>query len=156
MSLYQEMERVKKMIQTSDIITLILGIVSLITACGTILLSFRYNKLVQGQVEMQIRERITNARIRYEDLTIRYNEELNNDLIISVFESAKEEFLNSYDEACQKYLDKKVDKERFKKSYFVEIQSIVKNDNFKEKYDSQSTDYKATVKVYNEWFNLEK
>lgn len=150
------MERVKKMIQTSDIITLILGIVSLITACGTILLSFRYNKLVQGQVEMQIRERITNARIRYEDLTIRYNEELNNDLIISVFESAKEEFLNSYDEACQKYLDKKVDKERFKKSYFVEIQSIVKNDNFKEKYDSQSTDYKATVKVYNEWFNLEK
>ncbi len=150
------MERVKKMIQTSDIITLILGIASLITACGTILLSFRYNKLVQGQVEMQIRERITNARIRYEDLTIQYNEELNNDLIISVFESAKEEFLNSYDEACQKYLDKKVDKERFKKSYFVEIQSIVKNDNFKEKYDSQSTDYKATVKVYNEWFNLEK
>ncbi|EOS26638.1 hypothetical protein C806_00831 [Lachnospiraceae bacterium 3-1] len=150
------MERVKKMIQTSDIITLILGIASLVTACGTILLSFRYNKLVQGQVEMQIRERITNARIRYEDLTIQYNEELNNDLIISVFESAKEEFLNSYDEACQKYLDKKVDKERFKKSYFVEIQSIVKNDNFKEKYDSQSTDYKATVKVYNEWFNLEK
>lgn len=150
------MERVKEMIQTSDIITLILGIASLITACGTILLSFRYNKLVQGQVEMQIRERITNARIRYEDLTIQYNEELNNDLIISVFESAKEEFLNSYDEACQKYLDKKVDKERFKKSYFVEIQSIVKNDNFKEKYDSQSTDYKATVKVYNEWFNLEK
>ena len=121
------------MIQTSDIITLILGIASLVTACGTILLSFRYNKLVQGQVEMQIRERITNARIRYEDLTIQYNEELNNDLIISVFESAKEEFLNSYDEACQKYLDKKVDKERFKKSYFVEIQSIVKNDNFKEK-----------------------
>ena len=91
------------MIQTSDIITLILGIASLVTACGTILLSFRYNKLVQGQVEMQIRERITNARIRYEDLTIQYNEELNNDLIISVFESAKEEFLNSYDEACQKY-----------------------------------------------------
>lgn len=150
------MERVKKMIQASDIITLILGIASLITACGTILLSFRYNKLVQGQVEMQIRERITNARIRYEDLTIQYNEALNNDLIISVFESAKEEFLNAYDEACQKYLDKKVDKERFKKSYFVEIQSIVKNDNFKEKYDSQSTDYKATVKVYNEWFNLEK
>lgn len=32
------------------------------------LLECRYNKLVQGQVEMQIRERITNARIRYEDL----------------------------------------------------------------------------------------
>lgn len=67
--------------ETSDIITLILGIASTITACGTILLSFRYNKLVQGQVEMQIRERITNARIRYEDLIINHKDELNDELI---------------------------------------------------------------------------
>ncbi|WP_321834367.1 hypothetical protein [Clostridium butyricum] len=142
--------------QTSDIISLVLGISSSITALGTLVLSFRYNKLVQGQVEVQIRERITNARIRYEDLTIRYKNDLNNNLITDVFESAKEEFLNSYDEACQKYLDKKVDKQRFKKSYMVEIQSIVKNTSFKEKYDTQSTPYKATVKVYNKWFDLEK
>ena len=63
--------------ETGDIITLILGVASTITACGTILLSFRYNKLVQGQVEMQIRERITNARIRYEDLIINHKDELN-------------------------------------------------------------------------------
>lgn len=137
-------------------ITLILGIASLITACGTIVLSFRYNKLVQGQVEMQIRERITNARIRYEDLTIQYKEKLGDELIKSVYESTKEEFLNAYDEACQKYLDKKVDKDRFKKSYFTEIQSMVKNESFKQKYDTQSTPYKATLKVYKEWFDLEK
>lgn len=142
--------------QTNDIITLILGIASFITACGTLLLSFKYNKLVQGQVEMQIRERITNARIRYEDIVIQQNKNLNDPILKFVYDSTKEEFLNAYDEACQKYLDKKVDKERFKKSYFAEIQSIVKNDNFKEKYDSQSTPYKATVKVYNEWFDLEK
>lgn len=137
-------------------ITLILGIASLITACGTIVLSFRYNKLVQGQVEMQIRERITNARIRYEDLTIQYKEKLGDELIKSVYESTKEEFLNAYNEACQKYLDKKVDKDRFKKSYFTEIQSMVKNESFKQKYDTQSTPYKATLKVYEEWFDLEK
>lgn len=144
--------------QTGDVITLILGIASTITACGTIVLSFRYNKLVQGQVEMQIRERITNARIRYEDLVINHNKAIVNkdDLITKVYESTKEEFLNAYDEACQKYLDKKVDKERFKKCYFIEIQSIVKNEDFKQKYDTQSTQYKATVKVYDEWFNLEK
>ena len=142
--------------ETGDIITLILGVASTITACGTILLSFRYNKLVQGQVEMQIRERITNARIRYEDLIINHKDELNDELIKNVYESTKEEFLNAYDEACQKYLDKKEDKERFKKSYFTEIQSIVKNESFKQKYDTQSTSYKATVKVYNEWFDLEK
>ena len=142
--------------QTSDIITLILGIASSITACGTILLSFRYNKLVQAQVEMQIRERITNARTRYEDLIINHMEDFNSGLIKTVYESTKEEFLNAYDEACQKYLDKKVDKARFKKSYFTEIQSIVKNIDFKKKYDTQSTPYKATVKVYNEWFDLLK
>lgn len=142
--------------QTSDIITLILGIASFITACSTILLSFKYNKLVQAQVEMQIRERITYARTRYEDLIINHNKELNDELIKMVYESTKEEFLNAYDEACQKYLDEKVDKERFKKSYFIEIQSIVKNVDFKQKYDTQSTPYKATVKVYNEWFDLEQ
>ena len=142
--------------ETSDIITLVLGISSSIIALGTLTLSFRYNKLVQGQVEVQIRERITNARIRYEDLIIQHKNELGNELIKTVFESGKEEFLNSYDEACQKYLDKKVDQKRFKKSYMVEIQCIVTNDSFKEKYDSQSTPYKATVKVYNEWFDLEK
>lgn len=142
--------------QPNDLITLILGITSFITACCTILLSFRYNKLIQGQVEMQIRERITNARIRYEDLIMHYQSKLGDELIKNVYESTKEEFLNSYDEACQKYLDKKVDKERFRKSYFTEIQSIVENETFKHKYDTQSTPYKATVKVYNEWFNLEK
>lgn len=86
--------------EMGDIITLILGIASTITACGTILLSFRYNKLVQGQVEMQIRERITNARIRYEDLIINHKDELNDELIKFVYESTKEEFLNAYDEAC--------------------------------------------------------
>lgn len=142
--------------QTSDIITLILGIASFITACSTILLSFKYNKLVQAQVEMQIRERITYARTRYEDLIINHNKELNDELIKMVYESTKEEFLNAYDEACQKYLDGKVDKERFKKSYFIEIQSIVESVDFKQKYDTQSTPYKATVKVYNEWFDLEQ
>ena len=142
--------------QTSDIITLILGIASFITACSTILLSFKYNKLVQAQVEMQIRERITYARTRYEDLIINHNKELNDELIKMVYESTKEEFLNAYDEAYQKYLDGKVDKERFKKSYFIEIQSIVKSVDFKQKYDTQSTPYKATVKVYNEWFDLEQ
>lgn len=142
--------------ETNNIIAIILGISSFITACSTVLLSYRYNKLVQGQVEMQIRERITNARVRYEDLIIKHNDKLNDKFIQSVLNSAIEEFLNAYDEACQKYIDKKVDKERFKKSYFKEIQSIVENENFKQKYDSESSQYKATKKIYREWYDLEK
>lgn len=63
--------------KVSDIITLILGIASIITACSTIFLSYRCNKLVQGQVEMQIRERITNARTRYENFAIAHDDKLN-------------------------------------------------------------------------------
>ncbi len=141
--------------QTGDIISLICGLASFFTASGTILLSFKYNKLVQGQVEIQIRERITNARIRYEDFIINHQNDLNSELIKKAYESIKEEFLNAYEEACQKYLDNKVDKKRFKKSYHIEIKNIVGNGAFKEKYDTQSTPYNATVKVYKEWFDLE-
>ena len=71
--------------ETDDIITLVLGLSSTLTAVATILLSFRNNKLVQGQVEMQIRERITNARTRYENLTIEHGKNLGDKLIQSVF-----------------------------------------------------------------------
>lgn len=142
--------------EISDYITLTIGTGTMVTALGALFLSKNYNRLIQGQVEMQIRERITNARIRYEDLTLRHNEDLDNELVKTVFDSATEEFLNAYDEACQKYIDSKVDRERFKKSYFNEIQSIVENHIFKSKYDFTTTRYRATVKVYKEWVDLEK
>jgi len=104
---------------------------------------------------MQIRERISNARVRYEDLTLQHKQNLDDKIIESVFDSAKEEFSNAYDEACQKYLDKKVDKTRFKKSYTNEIKSIVDNPAFAAQYKGPQTRFQATVKVYNEWFTLE-
>lgn len=140
----------------SDWITLAIGIGTMLTALCALNLSKNYNKLVQGQVEMQIRERITNARIRYEDLTLQHNQNLEDELVKNVFFSATEEFLNAYDEACQKYLDYKVDRERFKKTYLNELQSIVENVNFKAKYEFTITKYRATVKVYKEWIDLEK
>jgi hypothetical protein len=71
------------------------------------------------------------------------------------YNSAKEELSNSYEQACSKYLDNKIDKKRFKKNYYEEITNIIKDENFKEYYNGPSASYKATLKVYNEWNNLE-
>ena len=76
--------------------------------------------------------------------------------IKQIYESAKQDYLNSYEEACVKYLDNKVDKLRFRKTYYIEIQNIVTKEPYKATFNSFSSTYTAIKKVYDEWFNLEK
>jgi Skp family chaperone for outer membrane proteins len=72
------------------------------------------------------------------------------------FDTAVENLLNAYEEACAKYVDKKIDKERFKKNYFRSIRNVVENEKFKDYYVGVQSNYKATLKVYKEWFDFEK
>lgn len=113
------------------------------------------NDLQKGQVEMQIREMISTARSRYQEMTIKLLEHKNEDVYKEVVEAALEDCLNAYDEACAKYLDAKVDKDRFKKLYHDEIRQLVDNDATRDKFHEPQTKYHATVKVYTEWNNLE-
>ena len=87
-----------------------------------------------AQVEMQIRELILSARSRYEDKVVQFKDEEDDELRKAMIDSALEGVLNAYDEACAKYLDGKVDKERFKKLYHDEIRQLVDNVATKEKY----------------------
>ena len=73
----------------------------------------------------------------------------------SVWESALEDFCNAYDEACMKYIDNKIDKGRFKKAYERELRNLVESPKTKERYATSQTRFHATLKVYNEWYNLE-
>jgi len=114
------------------------------------------NELQMGQVEMQIREMILNARRCYEDKVSHLKEHDGDDVYIGVVASALEGVLNAYDEACAKYLDGKVDKERFKKLYHDEIRQLVTDKAIQEKYREPQTKFHATNKVYTEWNNLEK
>ncbi|MCM1118505.1 MAG: hypothetical protein NC543_04005 [bacterium] len=114
------------------------------------------NQMQMGQVEMQIRELIQNARSRYEDIAIQLNGHESDETYGKVITSALEGVLNAYDEACAKYLDDKVDKERFKKLYHDEIRQLVTDEATKEKYREPQTKFHATNKVYTEWNNLEK
>lgn len=72
------------------------------------------------------------------------------------FNVSNENYLNAIEEACAKYIDKKIDRKRFKKAYSTAIRNVVENKNYKKYFDAVSSRYKAILKVYAEWFNLEK
>lgn len=71
------------------------------------------------------------------------------------FAAYTENWLNAYEEACSKYLDRKVDVVRFKKAYVVEVRQLVESQNLKARFDPTTSRYKAILKVYTAWENHE-
>lgn len=110
-------------------------------------------KTGQGQLEIQLRELINAAshEITYYGVELEKNPTSN--ILIRSFESAEEQYRNAYEEACSKYLDGKIDKERFEKMYLIEIQNLVTNTDQKIHYDATQSHYRCTLAVYNQWFN---
>ena len=127
-----------------------------VLALGFSLFSFfRSSSLTKGQVEMQIREMISSAKWRYADLGIQLAKDNQNTTLVASTTAALEDVLYAYDEACAKYIDNKVDKERFKKLYVTEIRNLVEDENTKSYYVMPQSRFQATVKVYRKWNNLE-
>ena len=157
-----------------EIAKFILSCVTLIVSIIAICISISANskskenadentRIANGTIELQIRNMISDSRRHltsciHELVALKKNNE-NQELtenVQAIYESAKQDYLNSYEEACSKYLDNKVDKTRFKKTYSIEIRNIVEKEPFKSVFDSFSSTYTAIKKVYEEWNNLEK
>lgn len=129
-------------------------------------------KTSSAQLETSLRSEIRNATTECQsagntissflamiegELTERQKKHL--DVLEKSWNSSTENYLNSYEDACGKYLDDKVDKIRFKKNYINEIKNIC--DHKKEQYSKfmhpkDNSHYKAIWKVYNEWYDLEQ
>ena len=77
------------------------------------------------------------------------------DLYRKSFNAATQTLINYYDSACSKYVDGKVDKVRFKKSYKNEIRKLIENKDLKEYFDPLTSSYKPILNVYAEWEKLE-
>jgi Rps23 Pro-64 3,4-dihydroxylase Tpa1-like proline 4-hydroxylase len=132
--------------EANDYITIVIGFVTFLTSIASIINSLTNTRLLQGQVEIEIRERITQARNRIDDMTLNSSDKPNFQV---VFKDAVEEYLNAYNEACQKYLDRKVDLKRFRKTYFTELVELKRNDTYKPYLDERAEFYQALFKVYN-------
>lgn len=149
----------------------IISIISMIVALGAFIFSiytFTKNKTLtqrtnelyeiqtktgQAQLEIQLRELINVASREIAHYGLELEKNPTSNILIKSFETAEEQFRNAYEEACSKYLDGKLDKERFEKMYFIEIQNLVTNEDQKKHYDATQSHYRCTLAVYNQWFN---
>lgn len=141
---------------TNEKITTVISIISLLISIASFIVTkintSKIEKIYYGQMELEIRNIITSAKNRVANAIQDTNQNPKKDQLVKF---SIEELLNSYEEACTKYIDKKIDPKRFKKMYFDEIKNIVESDDLK-KYFQFGSKYDAIKKVYNEWFNLEK
>lgn len=126
-------------------------------------ISKEQNKISQGQAETQMRELIMNAKWELNEsseklVKAKINTENNTlcNVYQQLFDVAQEDLRNAYEEACSRYLDEKIDKERFKRMYLVEIRNLVENKDQEEYFHPSKSRYKCILKVYDEWNNLEK
>ena len=141
-----------------------------ITDSKTNKLSEENTRLQNASVEIEIRGLINTAKKELEDKTadllfytqkenkkkLTEDDEIHYSIAKDRCQNAKQDYLNAFEEACMKYLDNKVDKERFRKTYFVELKNIVSADSFKSYIDPTSSPYNAIKSVYEQWYNQEK
>lgn len=145
---------------------IIVSVISVLISIVSIIFSYHAAKkansiaaeqkmISQGQIELEIHQMISQTKRDVLDIALKIQGDQTG-IVQQAFETAREMNLNAYDEACSKYLDGKVDKERFKKNYHVEIRQLVENTNNKDKFDAVTSKYKCILAVYDEWNNLEK
>ena len=127
----------------------------------------KVNMFSLANIELYLNERITDTKVKVSELsekimilnsktkkTVEDKRLLENYKFL--FNTAIENNLNVYEEACAKYLDRKIDRKRFEKTYRTEIRQLVEKTEFSEYFDKVSSRYRAIRKVYDGWENLEK
>ena len=143
-----------------DIASIIIAALALLVSIASFVKSSAASKtandLTKGQVEMQIRSMITVAKAHFSEMSTQLAANPDNPTLKASVSAALEDVANAYDEACAKYLDGKVDKQRFKQLYVNEIRNWVDSEAVKDKYIMPQSRFHATVKVYDEWNNLER
>lgn len=144
-----------------EIVAVIFSSIGLLISIISIIRANSAHKIAQGQIELNIHQLLNQTKKDVMDITIVIAEKCSNDdqdmkgVLTQALNTANERNLNAYEEACAKYLDNKVDKERFRKNYHIEIRQLVEDANNKDKFDATTSPYKAILKVYKEWNDLE-
>jgi|SRR5579883_247177 len=158
------------------VISIVVSFIALILAIISLMKTMSHNAIMRGFAaagpDLQLLGQINAARKDFEEVlhkllvlrnqvgskkpTLAEQRELEG--MESQYDNAIEKLLNIYETACGLYLDGKVEKVRFKKYYFNEIQELMERspEGIKNKLDTISSKFKAIRKVYDEWHNLEK
>ena len=142
------------------IIACISFVVSIINLFFYIRFQGKYNEsaktqtlTAQGAIETQIRNSISDASKEVRHCAIDVEKHPQNKVIMQAYLCAEEMYRNAYEDACAKYIDGKIDKERFEKMYKQEIYKLVNDEKQAEYYSKNQTPYSSTVAVYKQWFS---
>jgi len=142
-----------------------IAIISLLIAFLAYCKSKEAIRISMGESERSTRDLISQARRNMEDRSL-YFAELLKDIenkkepifkaSKKALNSAVEDWLNAYENACGKYLDGKIDKKRFRKDFETEIRNFVDDKKKKEIYGQllhpkEKSHYKSIWKVSREW-----
>ena len=156
------------------ILSLVISIIALV--CSAIAsnvanrISAKDLNVSYATIELDMRRSINEASVRVSELSLQMRplitrlesgtitgEERNQlSALERSFTAATENYLNVYDELCGKYIDSKIDKVRFRKSFNFEVRNLVEREALKTFFDPTTSRYKAILRVYDEWENLEK
>lgn len=143
--------------------TVIAGLALLVSVINVVLyyrLQGKYNEMTktqmltaQGAIEIQVRNSISDAnkQILYYATEVGINP--SSKVTQQAYFTAEEMYRNAYEDACAKYLDRKIDVERFEKMYKQEIYKLVNDPQQKDFYATNQTAYASTVAVYKHWFS---
>lgn len=125
-------------------------------------LQAQYNEIAKvqaqaalGALETQIRSAITGAYRSVVDIGLRLKEHPEDEALQKAYAGAEEVYLNAYEDACGKYNDGKIDRERFRKMYLSEIRRLVEEEPYNNAYSGNDSKYTATLKVFREWYRNE-
>ena len=146
-----------------NIVSLVISLISLGISIANfvmyVILTKKYNSMVkiqtltaQGSFETQIRSAIFDATKNLNHYAIELSHDPDNEILQSAYFAAEEQYRNTYEDACAKYIDDKIDKQRFEKMYKQEINKLVNDPQQKEFYATNQTTYSSTVAVWKEWF----
>ncbi|EJD6473787.1 hypothetical protein V6478_001269 [Providencia rettgeri] len=146
-------------------ITAWLSVVSIVISLGAATFSgFSYwlnRKMGHASIESSIATSISDSKIQSQTTGLEYfkikESPESSEQLIEVyrlaFDSSKENYLNQYELACQKYVDGKVDKKRFKKSYSQALYELYINPEYKEIFDAKKLSYPSLRKLVTEFHN---
>ncbi|MCY1699867.1 hypothetical protein OVA10_17635 [Lelliottia sp. SL45] len=151
------------------VISLGVSFFSLIISGATFFAAYRSNKNALGESEENTYSKIQDAQDALADFSMEIalkaeawqlanpGQTYAMSLAESKMEDHKiERVLNAYDIACQRFIDKKLDRKRFKRTYGERIKKICNNADFQRIKDRTTHSYTALNQINDELNNPER
>ncbi len=103
-------------------------------------------------IEFEIYNLIHGASQEVRSAAVALSDDPKNEVKAKVFEATMDDYRSACENACEKYVHRKVGKAWFKNLFSTEIKMLVESEAHSRFYTSPDSKFLNTIKVYREWF----